>query len=54
MEEETRNVYVTVRLKVKADCNIPELIENVDYEFVHGEDIVDTEIIKIGYRIDVR
>ena len=51
MEEETRNVYVRVRLKVKPGVDVDTLMENLDYSFSDEENcIVDTEILGYGYR----
>jgi len=41
----TKVVEVTVQLTVRADVDVQEMISEMDYTFIHGNNIVDTEII---------
>lgn len=51
MDGETRNVYVRIRLKVKPDVDVDNLIENMDYYINdHDDRIIETEIVSYGYR----
>lgn len=51
MDGETRNVYVRIRLKVKPDVDVDNLIENMDYYINdHDDRIIETEIVGYGYR----
>jgi len=43
---EAQIVDVVVRIKIRADANIHQVIEDMDYNFEHG-DIISTEIVEL-------
>lgn len=40
-----KTVTLTVKLTLADGVDVEEVLNEMDYEFVHGTDIVDTEIV---------
>lgn len=40
-------IYVTVKLTLQDDCDPDYVVQEMDYAFKYGNDIVDTEITDI-------
>jgi hypothetical protein len=47
----TRSIEVTVKLTIRDDVDVSELVSEMDYSFTHGDDIVDTEVIDVNTEV---
>jgi hypothetical protein len=46
-----RTVEVTVRLTLTDECDVAEVLQEMDYSFEHEGAIVDTEIVDVNTEI---
>ena len=48
---ETKTIEVTVKLTIREDADVSTLVSEMDYNFTHGNDIVDTEIVDVNTEV---
>lgn len=48
--EDYQTVEVVVRVKIKPDADVQEVISEMDYEFDHP-DILDTEVVDVNTEV---
>ena len=47
MKDNAQMIEVVVRMWIKEDADIADIVSNMDYEFTHDDNIVDTEIVDV-------
>ena len=48
---QTKTIEVTVKLTVREDVDISTLVSEMDYNFTHEKDIVETEIVDVNTEV---
>ena len=47
MRDNAQMIEVVVRMWIKEDADVEDIVTNMDYEFTHDDNILDTEIVDV-------